>query len=249
MASEVERVALVTGASRGIGRASAKALARAGLHVIVHFGAAEAEAASLVMEIGAAGGSAVAVRADLASIEGTRSLVATVDEILGGRPLDVLVANAGITKSASLEDTSPEDFDRLFAVNLRAPFFLFQQLLPKLRDHASVVFVSSLGARRTVGTLAAYASTKGAIETLARQLASAVGHRGIRVNAVAPGAIDTDMSSFIKTESGRAAVLAMQAFKRIGRPEDVADVVAFLASDGARWITGATIPVDGGSLL
>jgi len=249
MGIEIGRVALVTGASRGIGRASAKALARAGLHVIAHFGTAEAEAASLVAEIGAAGGSAVAVQADLASIDGARLLAGKVDELVGGRPLDVLVANAGISKSARLEDTSPEDFDQLFAVNVRAPFFLFQQLLPKLRDHASAVFVSSLGARRKVGTIAAYSSTKGAIETLVRQLAGAVGDRGIRVNAVAPGVIDTDMSSFTKTADGRAAALAMQAFKRIGRPEDVADVIAFLASEGARWITGATIPVDGGSLL
>jgi len=118
-----------------------------------------------------------------------------------------------------------------------------------MRDGGAIVFVSSLGPRAAVGTLAAYASTKGAINTLVKYLASALGSRGIRVNAVAPGVIDTDMSNFTKTEAGRDVTLGMQALKRIGKPEDVADVVAFLASDAARWITGASIPVDGGSKL
>jgi len=118
-----------------------------------------------------------------------------------------------------------------------------------MRDGGAIVFVSSLGARAAVGTLAAYASTKGAINTLVKYLASALGSRGIRVNAVAPGVIDTDMSDFTKTKAGRDVTLEMQALKRIGKPEDVADVVAFLASDAARWITGTSIPVDGGSKL
>jgi len=112
-----------------------------------------------------------------------------------------------------------------------------------------VVFVSSLGARAAVGALAAYAATKGAINTLVKYFATALGPRGIRVNAVAPGVIDTDMSNFTKTEDGRKTVMSMQALKRIGRPDDVASVIAFLASDDARWITGDSIAVDGGSKL
>ncbi len=142
-----------------------------------------------------------------------------------------------------------EDFDRLFAINVRAPYFLVQQLLPHLNDGASVVLLSSLGVRRPVGNISAYASTKGAVDTLVRSLTPALGERGIRINAVAPGIIETDMSNFTKTEQGRAFALGIQALKRIGQPDDVGDVVAFLASDAARWITGATIPVDGGSLL
>ena len=122
-------------------------------------------------------------------------------------------------------------------------------MLPVLGEGSSVILVSSLGAHAAVGTLSAYAATKGAIDTLVKYFSAALGPRGIRVNAVAPGVIDTDMSNFTKTEAGRDITLGMQALKRIGKPEDVADVVAFLASDAARWITGASIPVDGGSKL
>jgi NAD(P)-dependent dehydrogenase (short-subunit alcohol dehydrogenase family) len=128
--------------------------------------------------------------------------------------------------------------------------------LPVLGEGSSVVVISSLGARSVVGkagqetpSILAYASTKGAIETLVKNWAALLGPRGIRVNAIAPGVIDTDMSNFTKTETGREVALGMQALKRLGKPEDVADVVAFMASDGARWITGASIPVDGGSKL
>jgi NAD(P)-dependent dehydrogenase (short-subunit alcohol dehydrogenase family) len=131
-----------------------------------------------------------------------------------------------------------------------------QQLLPILGDGSSIVAVSSLGARRVVGkpgvensSILAYASTKGALETLVKNWAAILGPRGIRVNAIAPGVIDTDMSNFTKSEAGREVVLGMQALKRLGKPDDVADVVAFIASDAARWITGASIPVDGGSKL
>jgi 3-oxoacyl-[acyl-carrier protein] reductase len=118
-----------------------------------------------------------------------------------------------------------------------------------MAEGGAIVFVSSLGARAAVGTLAAYASTKGAINTLVKYLASALGPRGIRVNAVAPGVIDTDMSNFTKTEGGRANVMGMQSLKRIGQPDDVASVVEFLASHASRWITGDIIAVDGGSKL
>ena len=255
MATLQGKTALVTGASRGIGRATASALAEAGAHVLVHYGRSAQEANSLVAEIRSQGGSADAVSADLGTPDGASSLANQVRSTVGDR-LDVLVLNAGIGKAARIADYTIEDFDSLFATNVRSPFFLVQQLLPILGDGSNIIAISSLGARAVVGKLGlenpsilAYTSTKGALEILVKNWAAILGPQGIRVNAVAPGVIDTDMSSFTKTEAGRETALGMQALKRIGKPEDVADVVAFLASDGARWITGASIPVDGGSRL
>jgi 3-oxoacyl-[acyl-carrier protein] reductase len=249
------KIALVTGASRGIGRATASALANAGAHVVVHYGRSAEDAESLVAGILSKGGRAHAIQADLGTPNGAALLAKQVRSIVGDR-LDVLVLNAGIGKAARLADYTVEDFDNLFATNVRSPFFLVQQLLPILGDGSNIIVISSIGSHAIVGkpgvdipSILAYASTKGALETLVKNWAAILGQQGIRVNAVAPGVIDTDMSNFSKTEAGREITLGMQALKRIGKPEDVADVVAFLASDKARWITGASIPVDGGSKL
>jgi 3-oxoacyl-[acyl-carrier protein] reductase len=249
------KTALVTGASRGIGRATASALADSGARVLVHYGCSVQDAESLVTGIRSKGGRADAIRADLGTADGAISLARQVREIVGER-LDVLVSNAGISKAATIADHTVEVFDNLFATNVRSPFFLVQQLFPLLGEGSNIIMISSLGAHSVVGkpgvdnpSLLAYSATKGALETLVKNWAAILGPQGIRVNAVAPGAIDTDMSNFLKTEEGREVVLGMQALKRIGKPEDVADVVAFLASDAARWITGASIPVDGGSKL
>ena len=200
MTNLANKTALVTGASRGMGRATALALAAAGAHVIVHYGRNADEAKAVVDQIRAAGGRADAVSADLAAPDGAHVLAAQVRNLAGGR-LDILVSNAGISNATTIETVTVKDFDSLFAVNVRAPYFLVQQLLPIMGDGGSIVFVSSLGARAAVGTLAAYASTKGAINTLVKYFAAALGPRGIRVNAVAPGVIDTDMSNFTKTEA------------------------------------------------
>lgn len=242
------KTALVTGASRGLGRASALALARSGAQVLINYGRGENEAEAVVAEIRQAGGRADKVAADLRAPNAPHTLAKLVRGIIGDR-LDILVANAGVSKSATIEETTVEDFDNLFAVNVRAPYFLVQQLLPTMSSGSSVVLVSSLAAHASVGTLSAYAATKGAIDTLVKHFAVALGGRGIRVNAVAPGIVETEMSSFTKTEAGREVTLGMQALKRLGQAADIGDVVAFLASDEARWITGDTVRVDGGSKL
>jgi 3-oxoacyl-[acyl-carrier protein] reductase len=249
------KTALVTGASRGIGRATALALAAAGARVLVHYARAMQEADKVVAIIRSNGGQAELLGADLSISFGPEALAQQVRDLVGGR-LDILVLNAGVSKSAPLAAYTASDIDILFATNVRGPFLLVQQLLPLLGEGSNIVVISSLGARMVAGkpglespSILAYASTKGALETLVKNWAAILGPSGIRVNAVAPGVIDTDMSNFTKTEAGRDIALGMQALKRLGKPEDVADVVAFVASDAARWITGASIPVDGGSKL
>jgi 3-oxoacyl-[acyl-carrier protein] reductase len=242
------KTALVTGASRGIGRATALALAKAGAQVLVHYNGGEKDATALVAEIRESGGKAEKVTADLRTPDGPHALAERVRAIVGDR-LDIFVASAGIAKTATIEGTTVEDFDALFAVNVRAPYFLLQQLLPVLCKGSSVVLLSSLAAHASVGTLSAYAATKGAIDTLVKHFAAALGERGIRVNAVAPGVVPTNMSSFAKTDAGREFTLGIQALKRMAQPDDIGAAIVFLASDEARWITGDTLRVDGGSKL
>lgn len=242
------KTALVTGSSRGIGRASAQALARDGAQVLIHYSRGEAEAQAVVAEIRAAGGRAEAAGADLPAADGPHTLERQVREIVGGR-LDILVANAGVSVAGSIEDTTVEAFDSMFAVNVRAPFFLVQQLLPVMGNGGSIVLLSSLAARAAVDQLPAYAATKGAVDTLVKHFASALGGRGIRVNAVAPGIVETDMSKFARTDAGRSNALGIQALQRVAQPDDIAGAVAFLASDDARWVTGDTLHVDGGSKI
>ncbi|HTT06991.1 MAG TPA: SDR family NAD(P)-dependent oxidoreductase, partial [Steroidobacteraceae bacterium] len=176
-------------------------LAKAGAEVIVHYGRGEKEATAVVADIRNADGKAEKVSADLQTADGPHLLAERVRAIIGSR-LDILVANAGISKAASIADTTVEDFDALFAVNVRAPYFLVQQLLPVMGEGSSVILLSSLGARAAVGNLSAYSATKGAIDTLVKHFAFALGERGIRVNAVAPGVVPTEMSHFASTEAG-----------------------------------------------
>jgi NAD(P)-dependent dehydrogenase (short-subunit alcohol dehydrogenase family) len=248
MSNLAGKTALVTGASRGIGRASALALGKAGAQVLVHYNGGGKDATAVVAEIRKAGGKAEKVTADLRASDGPHALAERVRAIVGAR-LDILVASAGIAKAATIEETTVEDFDALFAVNVRAPYFLLQQLLPVMCKGSSVVLLSSRAAHASFGTLSAYAATKGAIDTLVKHFAAALGERGIRVNAVAPGVVPTDMSSFAKTKAGEDFTLGIQALKRMAQPDDIGAAIVFLASDEARWITGDTLRVDGGSKL
>ena len=249
MTDLTNKTALVTGASRGIGRASAARLAEAGARVIVHYSASRAAADELVAEIRAKGGQADAIGADLAAIDGANK-VADAVKALGITKLDILVNNAGVAQFAPLADQTVEDFDRHYAINVRAPYFLTQQLLPLLGEGSSVIFLSSVVARAAFDGTSAYSSTKGAVEVITRNLAKELGVQGIRVNAIAPGAIDTDMAQdFLGTEESREYVKGMQALKRIGKPDDIADAVLFLASDQSRWVAGRSLEVSGGSNL
>ncbi|MHB6911769.1 SDR family oxidoreductase [Streptomyces sp. DB-54] len=248
------KTALVTGSSRGIGRGIAQRLARDGALVAVHYGSNDIAAKETVESIRDAGGRAFLIAAELGVPGDAEALFAAFDAELaaaGAEPgLDVLVNNAAISLPGHIDDVTPEEFDRTIAVNTKAPFFLIQHGLRRMRDGGRIVNVSSAVTTTAFPSTIAYGVSKGAIDTLTRTLAKDVGARGITVNTVAPGFIETDMNAAMRaTPEAHAALAAISVFNRLGRPADVADVVAFLASDDSRWITGQRIDVTGGSML
>jgi NAD(P)-dependent dehydrogenase (short-subunit alcohol dehydrogenase family) len=244
------RTALVTGASRGIGAAIAARLGTDGALVIAHFGTDESGAAATVDRIERSGGTALAVRAELGVDDDVETLFAGVEAGRAGRPLDILVNTAAAAPAGPLGATTRAEFDHLFAVNVRAPYFIVQRALPLLRDGGRVITLSSVATRMANPAQTSFAMTKGAVETMSMTLANQLGSRGITVNAVAPGATRTPANgSFFEAPGLVEQITGMTALDRLGGPDDVADVVAFLASDAARWITGQVIDASGGLFL
>ncbi|MGJ7416558.1 SDR family NAD(P)-dependent oxidoreductase [Streptomyces cinereoruber] len=254
MSALAGRTAIVTGASRGIGRGIAQRLARDGALVAVHYGSDEEAARETVAAVEREGGRAFPFRADLAEPDAVDVFYAALDAGLAewgeGPGFDVLVNNAGASGSGRIHQLTPEVFDRLFAINVKAPLFLIQRGLDRLRDGGRIVNISSAVTRHAFPDSVTYAMTKGAVDTMTLALAKELGPRGITVNAVAPGYIATEMNARRRTTpEASAALAALSVFNRIGTPADVADVVAFLASDDARWITGQYVDVTGGTAL
>ncbi|MET7301786.1 SDR family oxidoreductase [Embleya sp. NPDC005575] len=244
------RTALVTGASRGIGQAIAARLAANGAVVIVHFGTDEDGARATVEEIERTGGAALAVGARLGVDDDVETLFAGVEAGLAGRPLDILVNNAAAAPAGPLGVTTRAEFDHLFAVNVRAVYFIIERALPLLSDGGRIVSISSVATRMASSSQTSFAMTKAAVETMSKTLANQLGTRGITVNAVAPGATRTATNgSFFEVPGLADLITDATALDRLGAPEDVADVVAFLASDAARWITGHVIDASGGLFL
>ncbi|MFH8973957.1 SDR family oxidoreductase [Streptomyces sp. NPDC017890] len=243
------RTALVTGASRGIGRGIAERLGRDGARVAVHYGRNETAAKETVAAIEAAGGSAFAIRADLRAPGAAEALWEEFDRHADG--LDVLVNNAGIGNTRPIREIAEEEYDAVFAVNVKAPFFILKHGMERLRDGGRVVNISSGLARTAVmPDNMAYAMTKGALDVFSRDLSKVLGTRGITVNSVAPGIIDTDNTAELLHGSadGWDRAAALSALGKVGAPAEVADVVAFLASHGGRWVTGSWVDATGGSL-
>ena len=248
------KIALVTGASRGIGRAIAERLAADGALVAVHYGANRGGADDVVNGIVAQGGSAFAIGADLAAKDGVRVLFAALDTELSARTgstrFDILVNNAGIAPFVAFAETTGDVLDRIYAVNVRSVFLASQEAAKRLNDGGRVVNLSSEVAKAPAGKLTAYSLLKAPINNFTQALAVELGERGITVNAVAPGAIDTDMAADLVQDPEIVARLKeQQALKRIGQPEDIADVVAFFAGDSSRWVTGQTVYASGGLAL
>jgi 3-oxoacyl-[acyl-carrier protein] reductase len=249
------KIALVTGASRGIGRAIALRLAQDGALVAVHYGRDELAAKETVTRIADAGGRAFAVRAGLADPDAADALWAQFDAGLAERSeapgLDVLVNNAGISSSSDLSGTEVEEFDRVFAVNVRAPFFVIRAALGRLRDGGRIINIASGATRISSPPMVTYAMSKGALNTLTYTLATELGPRGITVNSVSPGIVDVDSNAaWLRNNPEQLAMWSsFSVFNRVGQPADIADVVSFVASDDARWITGQILDATGGAHL
>ncbi|MFH8476225.1 SDR family NAD(P)-dependent oxidoreductase [Streptomyces sp. NPDC018000] len=255
MTGGAPRTALVTGAGRGIGRAIAEHLGRAGTVVAVHYGRDDASAAQTVKNVRAAGGEAFPVRAELTAPGAVDLLAAGVEDGLrertGSTGLDILVNNAGIGCRADITTITREDLDRVFEINVKAPVFVVQRLLPLMRDGGRIVNVSSVANRIAHPHVLGYAMSKGALEAFSRSLAAQLGSRGITVNTVAPGLIETDLhrERMRAYPEDAAQAAAMTVFGRLGQADDVAGVVAFLASEEARWMTGERVETTGGAYL
>jgi len=245
---------LVTGASRGIGRAIAKRLADDGAIVAVHYGSNQKAADATVKEIIAAGGDAFSIPADLQSLHGVKKLLQQLDEKLlektSSVSFDILVNNAGIGTQGTIENTTEEIFDEIIDINIKASFFLIQNATPRLREKGRIINISSAEVRIGLTGSIAYGLSKGALNTMTLPLAKHLGERDITVNTIMPGYTKTDINSkLLDNPEIKKFATESSVFHRLGKVEDIADVVSFLASSDSRWITGQIIDASGGFSL
>lgn len=234
------KTAIVSGSSRGIGRAIAERLADGGAAVVINYLENENRAREVVEGIEAKDGKAIAVRADVSKLVDIRRLFDRAEAAFG-KP-DIVVANAATAIIKPLIDSTEEDYDRVFDTNAKGVFFILQEAAKRLRDGGRIVVTSTGGTKMFFGQTSLYLGSKGAVEQFVRVLSRELGPRNITVNAISPGFTDTELLP----ERDRAVAAGMSAFDRIGSPQEVAEVAAFLASDAARWVTGQNVGAGGG---
>jgi 3-oxoacyl-[acyl-carrier protein] reductase len=238
------KVALVTGAARGIGRAIALRLAQDGAAVVVNYSGSAQQAQETVGLIEQGGGDAVAVQADVSKVADVKRLFDASFEKFGR--LDILVNNAGVMFTKPVVEVGEEEFDRLFAVNVKGAFFCCQEAAKRMAEGGRIINLSSSTTALMLPGYAAYVATKGAVEQFSHVLAKELGPKKITVNVVSPGPTDTDLFGQGKSEEQKQRFAQMAALGRLGQPQDIADVVALLASDDARWLTGQNLRANGG---
>ena len=238
------KVAIITGSSRGIGRVVAEQLADLGAKVVINYSSNRQKAVEVVEGITQKGGQAIALHADLSKLSDVKELfIKTIDEF--GK-VDILINNAGLMITKPLTDVTEDDFDKQFAVNVKGTLFACQQALKCMENNGRVVNFSSSVTGQMFPAYSVYAGTKGAVEQFTRQLAKEFGPKQITINAVAPGPVNTELFNIGKTEQQIDGMKKMNAFGRIGEPEDIANVIEFLVSDKAQWVTGQILRVNGG---
>ncbi|SFW57860.1 SDR family oxidoreductase [Chitinophaga sancti] len=238
------KIILVTGASRGIGAAIAQKLAAEGATVVVNYAGNKEAADKTVAAIKELGVEAMAIQADVSKSDEVKKMFDTVIAQYGR--MDVLINNAGILLYKLIKDTSDEDFDRQFAINVKGTFNTMREAATRLADNGTIINFSSTTTRLLLPTYGPYVATKGAVEQMTRVFAKEVGARGINVNVVSPGPTNTELFLNGKTQEALDRLAGLSAFNRIGEPEDIAKVVAFLVSDDAKWISGQNIGANGG---
>jgi 3-oxoacyl-[acyl-carrier protein] reductase len=240
-----EKVAIVTGSSRGIGAAIANRIAGDGINVVINYTNDEAGANKVVEAVKAKGVDCLCVKADITKKAQVENLFLQAKEKFGR--IDYLVNNAGVLTYSPIADLSEEEFDRMFAINVKGTFFCCQLACKHMEDGGSIVNLSSSTTMYMLPNYGCYVASKGAVEQLTRSLSREVSSRGIRVNVVSPGPIDTELFRAGKTEEQIKRFEQLAAFGRLGQPNEVADVVAFLLSDDSKWMTAQNVRVNGGT--
>jgi 3-oxoacyl-[acyl-carrier protein] reductase len=243
MSPLAEKVAIVTGASGGIGHAIAERLARQGAAIVVSYGKSADKAKAVVAGIESKGGKAAAIQADMSQVADARRLVRDTVQRFGR--LDILVNNAGISLNKPLVETTEQEFDQIFALNAKGPYFTMQEAAKVIEDGGRIVNISTGGTHLGVPGATAYLGSKAALEQFTKGLALELAPRGVTVNTVSPGFTDTPML----WDTLRETAVQMTPLRRLGNPVDIADVVAFIVSDQARWLTGQTIQAGGGVVM